>query len=972
MKKVGGFCVVLIAVFLASMLFTTCANGLMRGILGDNDDGGGGNGGTSVDTSYPVLSRNMFMGGSLLYVADSPASGHLVPGASVGVRLGKVNYNPAAAAEGSAEPGPLYAENTDSTRYGYITVETVDSSSIRFQYTEYTADGKSSVVKGSHSLELGEEKDINGDSIPDISYTLPDFTRAGFEQALTLNFLSSTELVKLNTTMFTVLPEQNANKEYPSGIIGINPYGDFIVSKYTSTGARSLVRGIESGDLIIDGINYKYQRAKSSGGSYRSARSVDDNDTEDLVDSPDLYFPLMSVDFSYEIEDVGPAMSQSRSVIASTLSDFQEEQEGIRKTFKDKYKYVVYEKSVDKGYVTGALKLGVNGEKINRGGFDDGGTIALQTGVVVLVDANLKEKLVSVDKKISLLGGGFDFLKDKNLHVPIVVVYGVPVFWIDITPSLVFDYLLEVTVDVDMPLKGGFTGMYGADMTVWADYTPEMKSMTPNTSGEPIKNTAAYFGLNDNPAAASLTVSVGPYIKAAVEVRPGLGIDIGVAKASAGVYGTISFEAEEPIILAFMVTEHGLFSTLSIKRNFAVNTTAGVDIRASVIGIEVVNWGLELEPYEIWNQTETVLDPVPLIVPMPAVPKNVTATAQSSNSVQITWGSVVSATSYKVYRSTSSDASGTLVGTPIDTSYTDTTASPATTYYYRVSAFNSSGESAQSSAPSVTTVPAAPQNVTAIAQFSNSVQITWGSVSGATSYKVYRATSTGASGSLVGTSTGISYTDTTVSSTTTYYYRVSAINGSGEGTQSSASTVTTPPALVATPTASVVAGAVISGTTITLSTTTAGATIYYTTNGAAPTTASTQYATPITVTTPLTIKAIAVKSGFIDSSVLTTAYTISTGTGSVVIQYWTDATAALATNTGQATLSRSAGATATINAAGSGYSDHQWSLNNADAGTAASYTFDSALKSNGTYYIALVVKKENIWYSTTITITVTD
>jgi hypothetical protein len=231
MKKVDGFCVVLIAVFAASMLFTTCTNEMMTGILGGGSGGGNGNGGSvanTVDTSYPVLSRNMFMGGSLLYMADSPSSGHLVPGAIVGVRLGKMNYTPAAAEENAEEPGSLFEENTDSTRYGYITVETVDANGIGFQYTEYTADGKSSIAKGSHSIALGAEKDINGDGIPDISYTLPSYARAGFENVVTLNFLSSPELDKLTTTMFTVLPEQYADKEYPSGIIGINPVGKFI------------------------------------------------------------------------------------------------------------------------------------------------------------------------------------------------------------------------------------------------------------------------------------------------------------------------------------------------------------------------------------------------------------------------------------------------------------------------------------------------------------------------------------------------------------------------------------------------------------------------------------------------------------------------------------------------------------------------------------------------------------------------
>ncbi|GHT95244.1 hypothetical protein FACS1894141_3500 [Spirochaetia bacterium] len=98
-------------------------------------------------------------------------------------------------------------------------------------------------------------------------------------------------------------------------------------------------------------------------------------------------------------------------------------------------------------------------------------------------------------------------------------------------------------------------------------------------------------------------------------------------------------------------------------------------------------------------------------------------------------------------------------------------------------------------------------------------------------------------------------------------------------TPATGSTVTITPPTAAAPTASPAAGAVASGTTVTLSTTTDGATIYYTTDGSTPTTSSVQYSSPIPVTAALTIKAIAVKSGLTDSSVLTAAYTIASPGG---------------------------------------------------------------------------------------------
>ncbi len=87
--------------------------------------------------------------------------------------------------------------------------------------------------------------------------------------------------------------------------------------------------------------------------------------------------------------------------------------------------------------------------------------------------------------------------------------------------------------------------------------------------------------------------------------------------------------------------------------------------------------------------------------------------------------------------------------------------------------------------------PAAPTNLVAVA--SNSlVTLTWSPSATATNYNVKRATVSGGSYTIIGTTSGTNFTDVTVMNGVAYYYVVSAINLGGEG-NNSAEVAATPP-----------------------------------------------------------------------------------------------------------------------------------------------------------------------------------
>ena len=180
----------------------------------------------------------------------------------------------------------------------------------------------------------------------------------------------------------------------------------------------------------------------------------------------------------------------------------------------------------------------------------------------------------------------------------------------------------------------------------------------------------------------------------------------------------------------------------------------------------------------------------------PPTPTGLTASAANAQ-VNLSWSASSGATAYYVKRSTTTGGPYTQVATPTATNYGDNAVTNGTTYYYVVSAYNSYGQSANSSEVSATPVappppnnpPSAPTGLQATPGNAQ-VSLSWTTSSGATSYHVKRSTTNGSGYAQVGAPTSASFVDTGLANGTTYYYVVSALNSAGESANSSQASAT--------------------------------------------------------------------------------------------------------------------------------------------------------------------------------------
>jgi titin len=192
---------------------------------------------------------------------------------------------------------------------------------------------------------------------------------------------------------------------------------------------------------------------------------------------------------------------------------------------------------------------------------------------------------------------------------------------------------------------------------------------------------------------------------------------------------------------------------------------------------------------------------------VPNTPARLTATAVSSNQINLQWADISdNETGFQIERASS--ATGTFskiadVGTNT-TTFSDQSLTASTQYCYRVRAVNATGSSGFTDVQ-CTTTPAppvgAPQNLVATAASTTQINLTWTGVAGATAYRLERSPNGSDGWNKIADPAGsaTSYSDQTLTPNTRYYYRIQAVINGTAGPYSNITNATTPDAPPAAP-----------------------------------------------------------------------------------------------------------------------------------------------------------------------------
>jgi predicted phage tail protein len=194
----------------------------------------------------------------------------------------------------------------------------------------------------------------------------------------------------------------------------------------------------------------------------------------------------------------------------------------------------------------------------------------------------------------------------------------------------------------------------------------------------------------------------------------------------------------------------------------------------------------------------TTLQPAPTA---PTAPSSLTATANSTTQITLNWtDNANNETGFKIERSANAGSGFTeiaQVGANV-TTFINTNLQAGTTYFYRVRAYHSAGNSAYSNEASATTLqpaptaPTAPVNLKATSPLQGQIVLNWDdNANDETGFKIERSVTSGSGFTEIAqvTANTTTYTDNNLQIGSTFFYRVRAYNSVGNSTYSNEASV---------------------------------------------------------------------------------------------------------------------------------------------------------------------------------------
>jgi|GEM_PF-448032 len=234
--------------------------------------------------------------------------------------------------------------------------------------------------------------------------------------------------------------------------------------------------------------------------------------------------------------------------------------------------------------------------------------------------------------------------------------------------------------------------------------------------------------------------------------------------------------------LKYMASENSGFGGASwLSYNSQVNFSLTTGIGGKTVYVKYKN-DFEIESSVLSNTISYVYC---------SAPTNLTASANETV-ITLTWqDNSAMEQGYKIERKAGTSGTYTQIGTTNTNvvTFTDNTGVPGTTYYYRVRAYNSQGNSNYSNGSNVTCQFNAPTNLTASAN-ETVITLTWQDHSNVEQgCNIERKTGTSGTYAQIGTTNTnvVTFTDNTGVPGTTYYYRVCAYNSQGNSSYSNES-----------------------------------------------------------------------------------------------------------------------------------------------------------------------------------------